>query len=215
MEFYVNEKWKFSLKKGSSLDVHTGYLWICTWVALFNHQRAAKDVSDHFSIRKDTESLALVCMPAWKLDLDWEGDSLWEQTLPRWAWEGESRPQDPEPSKDTLHTLGFGNIKCRPTCTHARVHKQLLLRRSACFAETNIVGYHSHGLCVFIVGCSSLLIPYSLVWTKYMGLYSFTQVSNFIVIVPRYKQPFIVLCYVHMGNIRTKSLEAQLPLTKH
>lgn len=60
---------------------------------------------------------------------------------------------------------------------------------------------------------------YLLAWTcpgqnlwVYTHLLRWYQISHS---VPQCKQPFIVLGYVHMGNITSKSQEAQLPLNKH
>lgn len=60
---------------------------------------------------------------------------------------------------------------------------------------------------------------YLLAWTcpgqnlwVYTHLLCWYQISHS---VPQCKQPFIVLGYVHMGNITSKSQEAQLPLNKH
>lgn len=92
------------------------------------------------------------CLPANVLFWKWKVSHWGKQTLPWWEWDGESRPQDPEPAKTHFtHFDGFGNIKCRPTCTHAQT--SLLLLRwyvLACFAEVNIMGSVSQPSCLWL-----------------------------------------------------------------
>lgn len=156
---------------------------------------------------KETECLALACMPACKgLDLEWEGDSLWEQTLPWWGWEEESRPKDPEPSKDTLHTFQW-------------LWQVWAMWKNTLFTGEKIwacIGYFNSFV---LPSCRSSSGPYSLLEmssTKFGALNSFTLlVLKKNQFVANLKWPFIVLGYVHMGNITTKFQEAQLPSIRH